>query len=82
MKLPFQGANSVTLYRLQGNPRESNVPELLNQATAPMGIERLELGPLDGNSFPVNEENGGVSSGKLSGIGPGGVYVYEFSGLK
>jgi hypothetical protein len=82
MKLPFQGADSVTLYRLQGNPRESNVPELLNQATAPMGIERMELGPLDGNSFPVNEENGGMSSGGESGIGPGSVYIYEFTGVR
>jgi hypothetical protein len=82
MKLPFQGADSVTLYRLLGDPRESNVPELMNQATAPMGIERLELAPLDGNSLSVNEENGGVSSGGTSGIGPGSVYIYEFTGLK
>jgi hypothetical protein len=41
IKLPFQGADSVTLYRLTGDPRQSNVPELINQATSPMDIERL-----------------------------------------
>jgi hypothetical protein len=47
-----------------------------------MGIERMELGPLDGNTLTIGDEYGGVSSGGLSGIGPGGVYVYEFSGLQ
>jgi hypothetical protein len=82
IKLPCQRADSVTLHRLTGDPRHSNVPELLNQGTSPLDIERLELGPLNGSVLAVDEQNGGVSSGELSGVGPGSVYVYEFTGIK
>lgn len=82
IKLPFNRADSVTLHRLTGDPRQSNVPELMNEATSPMDIERLELGSLDGGSLTVDEQSGGLQSRGLTGIGPGSVYVYEFTGLK
>jgi hypothetical protein len=82
MKLPIAGAAKVKLYCLRGDPRQSNVPGAVNEAPQPIEIETKTLGAFDGGSFAVTAENGGVSVNDTTGIAPGSVYVYEFTGLK
>ena len=69
--LPFSGPESITLYKMDGDPRETNVDQLNVQiATQLVDIAHFS------QEFVVDEDTGGVSNG----LPVGAVYLYVFEG--
>ena len=70
IELPFKKANSITLYRLTGDPRSNN------RKTMNIEIEKVDIDAttLTSNTFTINETTGGGESG----MPPGSIYLYVF----
>ena len=83
LHLPFSSARQITLHRLAGDPRQSNVPGLPTYSEKNLAIEDLELSPkLTGSSLIVDASHGGVKTGGKEGLPPGSVFAYVFEGTK
>ncbi len=77
LRLPFQAAGSVRVHRLLGDPRESNVPGLPNQAKNGFKVESIEAPPgaVKNGVFELGAKAGGVTAGGVTGLPPGGIYA-------
>ena len=83
LHLPFSSAKKITLHKLSGDPRKSNVPGLPTYSEKNLAIEEMNVSPkLNGAALVVNAANGGTQAGGREGLPPGSVYVYEFEGTR
>ena len=81
LHLPFASAQKITLHKLAGDPRQSNVPGLPTYSEKNLAIEDVELSPkLAKSTLVVDASTGGVKAGGKEGLPPGSVYVYVFEG--
>ncbi|NLF38665.1 hypothetical protein GX586_04425, partial [bacterium] len=71
LHLPFTNAASIMLYKLEGDPRETNRRQL-NFQIVTQSISTACFS----QEFVVNENTGG----RTNGIPPGGIYLYVFEG--
>ena len=73
VELPFSRANTITLYRMAGDPRTHN----LNAEN--VKIEKVEIPPLLHNRrFTLNRMNGATERG----LPPASTFLYVFEGIK
>lgn len=73
VELPFNQAESITLYRMTGAPTEHNIWEE-NVAIEPVAIDPAQL--RSNGQFVVNPETGSTAAG----MPPAEVYTYVFEG--
>ena len=69
--LPFSSPDSITLYKIDGDPRETNVDQL-NFQIETQAVDTIHFS----QDFVVDEDTGGVSNG----LPLGGIYLYVFEG--
>ena len=69
--LPFTNPGAITLYKISGDPRETNM-DVENFQIVTQSISTATFA----QQFAVNETTGGVSNG----LPVGGIYLYEFTG--
>lgn len=88
LHLPFTWASSISLHRIAGDPRRTNVPGL--PKFNPEDLIRIESLVLDSadlspeGTFVVKPTTGGVSSedGTVQGLPPGCIYLYVFENVR
>ncbi|GEM_PF-3278318 len=84
LKLPFTSVSSVSVHKVENDPRRSNVPGLpFYDAADPLEIESLSLSVdtvTAQGEFEVTRNRGGVmgSDGVTEGIAGGSIYLFVF----
>ncbi|NLF38080.1 hypothetical protein GX586_01455, partial [bacterium] len=69
--LPFSNPASITLYKIEGDPRETNRRQLNFQIVS-QAVDTVWFS----KDFAVNDHTGG----RTNGLPPGAVYLYQFTG--
>jgi hypothetical protein len=73
LRLPFQQARKIALYRLAGDPRRSN----LDQRNVQLESVELPSSVLATGTLAINKQSGGSERG----MPPGGIFLYLFQDL-
>lgn len=83
LNLPFKKAKSITLHKLAGDPRQSNVVGLPTCREPNFAIESCAIpaSALNQGVFHLTEETGAVRAGERAGLPPGCIYAYVFEGV-
>jgi hypothetical protein len=74
LNLPFQRAGKITLQKLIGDPRDSNMTE----EKIKMVEQAVSASAVNGGVFTINQTTGGGAGG----IPPGTAFMYVFEGVK
>jgi len=74
LNLPFKSASKITMEKLVGNPRETNMTSEKIKIVA----QKLPASAVANGVFKINETTGG----NKQGLPPGTVFMYVFEGVK
>jgi hypothetical protein len=72
LNLPFSTASKITLHKLMGDPRATNI----DAYNIKLQTENISPAAMENNSLTVNRESGGVEAG----MPMGSIFLYAFEG--